>query len=65
MAYIKRAISDVLKRRVKTSKCTPVLGARQVVKSTLIKKEFPKYNRTNFDDKLTRPQAKEICLRLL
>ena len=59
MAYIKRAISDVLKRRVKTSKCTLVLGARQVGKSTLIKKEFPKYNRTNFDDKLTRLQAKE------
>lgn len=59
MAYIKRAISDVLKHRVKTSKCTLVLGARQVGKSTLIKKEFPKYNRTNFDDKLTRLQAKE------
>lgn len=59
MAYIKRAISGVLKRRVKTSKCTLVLGARQVGKSTLIKKEFPKYNRTNFDDKLTRLQAKE------
>ena len=59
MAYIKRAISDVLKRRVKTSKCILVLGARQVGKSTLIKKEFPKYNRTSFDDKLTRLQAKE------
>ena len=59
ITYIKRAISDVLKRRVNTSKCTPVLGARQVGKSTLIKKEFPKYNRTNFDDKLTRLQAKE------
>ena len=59
MTYIKRAISDVLKRRVKTSKCTLVLGARQVGKSTLIKKEFPKYNHTNFDDKLTRLQAKE------
>ena len=59
MAYIKRAISDVLKRGVKTSKCTLVLGARQVGKSTLIKKEFLKYNRTNFDDKLTRLQAKE------
>ena len=59
MAYIKRAISGVLKRIVKTSKCTLVLGARQVGKSTLIKKEFPKYNLTNFDDKLTRLQAKE------
>ena len=33
MAYIKRAISGVLKRRAKTSKCTLVLGARQVGKS--------------------------------
>lgn len=59
MAYIKRAISAMLKSRVKTSKCTLILGARQVGKSTLIKKEFPKYNRANFDDRLTRLQAKE------
>ena len=37
MAYIKRAISGVLKNRVKTSKCTLILGARQVGKSTLVK----------------------------
>ena len=49
----------MLKSRVKTSKCTLILGARQVGKSTLIKKEFPKYNRANFDDRLTRLQAKE------
>ena len=59
MAYIKRAISTMLKSRVRTSKCTLILGARQVGKSTLIKKEFPKYNRANFDDRLTRLQAKE------
>ena len=59
MAYIKRAISAMLKSRVKTGKCTLILGARQVGKSTLIKKEFPKYNRANFDDRLTRLQAKE------
>lgn len=59
MAYIKRAISAILKSRVKTGKCTLILGARQVGKSTLIKKEFPKYNRANFDDRLTRLQAKE------
>jgi len=59
MTYIKRAISTMLKSRVKTSKCTLILGARQVGKSTLIKKEFPKYNRANFDDRLTRLQAKE------
>ena len=59
MAYIKRAISDILKNRVKTSKCTLLVGARQVGKSTLIKHEFSEYNRTNFDDRLTRMQAKE------
>ena len=59
MAYIKRAISGVLKNRVKTSKCTLILGARQVGKSTLVKHEFPDYNKVNFDDRLTRLQAKE------
>ncbi len=59
MAYIKRAISDTLKNRVKTSKCTLIVGARQVGKSTLIKHEFPEFNRSNFDDRLTRLQAKE------
>jgi len=59
MAYIKRAISEVLKKRVKTSKCTLIVGARQVGKTTLIKHEFPGYNRTNFDDRLTRLQVKE------
>ena len=59
MTYIKRAISDILKNRVKTSKCTLIVGARQVGKSTLIKHEFSEYNRINFDDRLTRLQAKE------
>ena len=59
MAYIKRAISDILKNRVKTSKCTLILGARQVGKSTLVKHEFSEYNKVNFDDRLTRLQAKE------
>ena len=59
MAYIERAISSVLKKRVSTSKCALITGARQVGKSTLVKHEFPEYNRANFDDKLTRLQAKE------
>mgnify|MGYP000009508163 FL=1 len=59
MSYIERNISPVLKDRVQKSKCTLVVGARQVGKSTLIKHEFSEYNRTNFDDKLTRIQAKE------
>lgn len=59
MAYIKRAIADVLKRRINQSKCTLVVGARQVGKSTLIRHEFPYFNRTSFDDSLTRLQAHE------
>ena len=59
MTYIQRAITPILKKRISTTKCTLITGARQVGKSTLIKHEFPKYNRINFDDKLTRLQAKE------
>lgn len=59
MSYIERAITSVLKNRVLTSKCMLITGARQVGKSTLVKHEFSEYNRANFDDRLTRLQAKE------
>ena len=59
MAYIHRAFTENLKNRVQYSKCTLVIGARQVGKSTLIRHEFADYNRANFDDYLTRLQAKE------
>ena len=59
MTYIKRAITPILKARNKTSKCLLLTGARQVGKSTLIKHIFQNYNRVNFDDQLTRIQAKE------
>ena len=59
MSYIERAITSTLKNRVLTSKCTLITGARQVGKSTLVKHEFSEYNRANFDDRLTRLQAKE------
>ena len=59
MAYIRRAVSDILKNRVMASKCTLITGARQVGKSTLIRHEFPGYNRANFDDSLTRLQARD------
>ena len=59
MAYIERAITQILKKRVQESKCTHITGARQVGKSTLVKNEFKDYNRVNFDDRLTRLQAKE------
>ncbi len=59
MSYIERAIARVLKERVRSSKCVLVTGARQVGKSTVIRHEFPEFNRVNFDDRLTRLQAKE------
>ena len=59
MAYIDRAITDVLKERVSSSKCLLLTGARQVGKSTVIKHVFPEYNIANFDDRLTRLQARE------
>ncbi len=40
MTYIERTITDVLKKRVATSKCTLVTGARQVGKSTFMRKEY-------------------------
>lgn len=59
MPYIERAITSVLKDRVSTSKCLLLTGARQVGKSTILKHVFPEYTRADFDDRLTRLQAKE------
>lgn len=59
MAYIERAITPVLRSRAAASKCLLITGARQVGKSTLVKHIFPEYHRANFDDRLTRLQARE------
>jgi predicted AAA+ superfamily ATPase len=59
VAYISRAITDVLKSRVSSSKCLLLTGARQVGKSTVVKHEFPEFHRADFDDRLTRLQARE------
>ena len=59
MSYIERAMTEVLKERVSSSKCLLLTGARQVGKSTIIKHVFPEYNIANFDDRLTRLQARE------
>lgn len=59
MAYIERAITSILKSRVSSSKCLLLTGARQVGKSTMIKHVFPEYHRADFDDRLTRLQARE------
>ena len=49
MPYIERAITPILKERVSTSKCSLLVGARQVGKSTLIKHEFKNFNRVYAD----------------
>ncbi len=59
MSYIYRAITPILQKRTSESKCLLITGARQVGKSTLIRHIFPDYNRANFDDRMTRLQAKE------
>lgn len=59
MNYIERAITPILKNRIKNSKCLLLTGARQVGKSTLIGHEFHNYNKVSFDDKMARLQAKE------
>ena len=68
--YLERDINELIaadsltftkfmKKRVSTSKCLLLTGARQVGKSTLVKHVFPAYHRANFDDRLTRLQARE------
>jgi predicted AAA+ superfamily ATPase len=59
MHYIERAISPILQKRIKTSKCLMLTGARQVGKSTLISHEFNGYNKVSFDDRFVRQQAEE------
>ena len=59
MAYIERAVTSVIKERVASSKCFLLTGARQVGKSTLVNHVFPGFHRANFDDRLTRLQARE------
>lgn len=54
MAYIERAITPVLKKRVSDNKCLQLTGAGQVGKSTLVKHVFTEYHRADFDDRLTR-----------
>lgn len=40
MAYIQRAISEILKSRVKTSKCTLVVGTNKLVNQLLLSMNF-------------------------
>lgn len=59
MGYIKRAITPILKNRIKTSKCLLLTGARQVGKTTVLTHEFTGYHRVSFDDRMARLQARE------
>ena len=50
--YIKRSIESLLRKRAKNSRCILVTGARQVGKSTLLKKLYSDVAYVTFDDKL-------------
>lgn len=59
MAFIKRAITDVLHNRVSNSKVLLLTGLRQVGKSTLLKHEYDNYHYVTFDNDLIRAQARD------
>ena len=59
MDYISRALEDRLRRYEKAYKATLVTGARQVGKSTLLKKVFPDRKYVSLDDPFLEQQAKE------
>ena len=59
MDYISRALEDRLRRYEKAYKATLVTGARQVGKSTLLKKVFPDRKYVSLDDPFLEQQAKQ------
>lgn len=59
MEYLKRALEDRLKKYEKTYKAILVTGARQVGKSTLLRKVFPDRKYVTLDDPFMEQQAKE------
>lgn len=59
MNYISRALENRLRRYEKTYKAVLVTGARQVGKSTLLKKLFPDRAYVSLDDPFMEQQAKE------
>ena len=59
MEYIPRALEDRLRRYEKTYKAVLVTGARQVGKSTLLKKVFPARRYVSLDDPFLEQQAEE------
>ena len=59
MNYISRALEDRLRRYEKTYKAILVTGARQVGKSTLLKKVFADRKYVSLDDPFIEEQARE------
>lgn len=59
MDYISRALEGRLHKYEKTYKATLITGARQVGKSTLLKKVFPDRKYVSLDDPFLEQQAKE------
>ena len=59
MEYISRALEDRLHKYEKTYKAILVTGARQVGKSTLLKKVFPTRKYVSLDDPFLEEQARE------
>lgn len=55
--YIRRSITDILKRRAKNSRCILLTGPRQIGKSTLLKKTYPDVKYYTFDDRLLLTSA--------
>lgn len=58
MAYIHRAIENIIEHSTKTFKCVLVTGARQTGKSTLIRHLYPDIKGVTFDDPFAEEQAK-------
>ena len=58
MYYIKRAMESRLEKYSRTYKAVLVTGARQVGKSTLLKKVFPERRYVSLDDPFLEEQAK-------
>lgn len=59
MDYISRALEERLHKYEKTYKAILITGARQVGKSTLLKRVFPDRNYVSLDDPFLEQQAKE------
>lgn len=59
MHYIRRAMENRLEKYSRTYKAVLVTGARQVGKSTLLKKVFPERRYVSLDDPFLEEQAKQ------